>query len=277
MWMPARFLYLFRPSGSSLTPQPSHRLGTMSGCLWRTSVGLITCADRPTSRSAVLCSTGEPAPPSGRSGSAWSSPRLRSRSRAISQSEIRCASMAAARISFGSFSRALIHELTSGLVAEAQKDAGAERLQERPPRLGTAQHGLQRTDGLCGDDGDDAALAGERKGFLAAARVVLADAGEGLVFVADKDGRPDVAAGLGLHHRRPAQQRLEPRIFQHDADGAGQRIEGRQIDAFHGGRRERRGVGAGRVVRVAGRYVEPPRLGRGRAKQREPRTARRTC
>ena len=176
-------------------------------------------------------------------------------------------------------------DLGAGLVAQAQKDAGAERLQECPPRLGTAEHGAQRADGLRGDDGDHPALPGEGKRFFVAARIVLADAGEGLVFVADKDGRPDVAIGLGLHRRRLAEQRLEPRIFQHDADGAGQRrvgagghvegqhlpaldqrIEGRKIDAFHGGRRERRGVGAGRVVRVAGRVVEPPRLGRGGAK-----------
>ena len=57
--------------------------------------------------------------------------------------------------------------------------------------------------------------------FLVAARIVLADAGERLILVADKHGRPDVAAGLVLHLYRPAQQGLEPRIFQHDADGAG--------------------------------------------------------
>ena len=86
--------------------------------------------------------------------------------------------------------------------------------------------------------GMTAALPGERKGLLVAARVVLADAGERLVFVAEKDGRPDVAIGLGLHRRRPAQQRLEPRIFQHDADrpgergiGAGGHVEGQHLAA----------------------------------------------
>ena len=117
-----------------------------------------------------------------------------------------------------------------------------------------------------GDDGDHATLPGEGKGLLVAARIVLADAGERLILVADKDGRPDVAAGLGLHRRRPAQQGLEPRIFQHDADGAGQRgigagghiegedlpaldedIEGRQVAGF-----DRRGDRVVLVDRVAG-------------------------
>ena len=68
--------------------------------------------------------------------------------------------------------------------------------------------------------GIHAALPGEGKRLLVAARIVFADAGERLIFVADKDGRPDVAAGLALDRRRPAQQRLEPRIFEHDADRA---------------------------------------------------------
>ena len=45
------------------------------------------------------------APPSVDSCTARSSPRLRSRSRAISQSEIRCEPTAAERISLGAFSR----------------------------------------------------------------------------------------------------------------------------------------------------------------------------
>ena len=76
---------------------------------------------------------------------------------------------------------------------------------------------------MCGDDGDDAALPGERKGRFVAARVVLTDAGERLLLVTEKD---DVAIGLGLHRRRPAEQRLEPRIVQHDAAGAGKRRVG---------------------------------------------------
>ena len=62
---------------------------------------------RSASRSGV-----RPPAPSGRSCSAFSSATLRSRSQASSQSEIRCASTAAARISFGSFSSALLQELT---------------------------------------------------------------------------------------------------------------------------------------------------------------------
>ena len=88
-----------------------------------------------------------------------------------------------------------------------------------------------------------------------------------------KTGRPDEAVGLGLHPRRPTEQRLEPRIFQHDADRRGpapglvpagmlrastlppsiSAIEGRQIDAFHGGRRERARVGARGASLSAGR------------------------
>ena len=61
------------------------------------------------------------------------------------------------------------------------------------------------------------------KGFLVAARVVLADAGERLILVAQKDGRPDVPARRCLHLRRPEEERLQPRILEHDADGAGER------------------------------------------------------
>ena len=76
---------------------------------------------------------------------------------------------------------------------------------------------------------------GEGKGFLVAAWVVLADAGERLVLVAEKDGRSDVPIGRGLHLRWPAQQRLEPRIFEHHADGAGQRGvgAGRHVEGQH--------------------------------------------
>ena len=136
-----------------------------------------------------------------------------------------------------------------------------------------------------GDDGDHAALPGERKGFLVAARIVLADAGERLIFVAHKHGRPDVAAGLALHRRRPTQQRLQPRIFEHHADRASQRgigagghvegqhlaaldelVKGRQV-AAQGDRGEGGGVRAVRVGRLlAGRSSALPRLGRGRAK-----------
>ena len=97
-------------------------------------------------------------------------------------------------------------DLGAGLVAQAQKDAGAERLQERPPRLGTAQHGPQPTDGLRRDDGDDAALPGERKGFLVAARVVLTDA----VHV--------VAVGTGA----AAADRAAPVLTRWTEDGDGQ-------------------------------------------------------
>ena len=93
-----------------------------------------------------------------------------------------------------------------------------------------------------GDDGDHPALPGERKGFLVAARIVLADAGERLILVADKDGGPDVTGGGVFHHRRPAQERLEPRIFEHDADGAGERgigagghIQGQHLAALDEG------------------------------------------
>ena len=65
---------------------------------------------------------------------------LRSRSRAISQSEILCASTAAAGISFGSFSRALIHELTytvpcRGSCPDAELLAGHHRSDLGPQLL----------------------------------------------------------------------------------------------------------------------------------------------
>ncbi len=139
---------------------------------------------------------------------------------------------------------------------------------------------------MCGDDGDHPTLSGEGKGFLVAARIVLADAGERLILVTDKDGWPDVAAGLGLHLYRPAQQGLEPRIFQHDADGAGQRgigagghiegedlpaldedIEGRQVAGF-----DRRGDRVVLVDRVAG--VVSGRRGAGRRRAKDAGHAR---
>ena len=55
------------------------------------------------------------------------------------------------------------------------------------------------------------------------ARVVLADAGERLIFVTEKDGWPHVAAGRVFHRRRSTQQRLQPRVFEHHADGPGER------------------------------------------------------
>ena len=97
--------------------------------------------------------------------------------------------------------------------------------------------------------------------------------------VADKDGRPDVAAWIGLHRRRPAEQRLEPRIFQHDADGAGQRrvgagghVEGEYLPALDElvkGRkvarlRRRREGGEVGIERVAGVVAGGRRARRGR-------------
>ena len=70
---------------------------------------------------------------------------------------------------------------------------------------------------------DAPALPRERKGFLVAGGIVLAHRCEGLVLVTDKDGGPEVVRGGFFHLRRPHKQGLEPCVFEHDADGAGQR------------------------------------------------------
>ena len=61
------------------------------------------------------------------------------------------------------------------------------------------------------------------KGFLIAGRIVLADRRERLVLVANKDSGPEVSAWGFLHLRGPHEQGLKPCVFEHHADGAGQR------------------------------------------------------
>ena len=80
------------------------------------------------------------APPSGRSCSARSSPRLRSRSREIGQSEIRCVSTAASRISFRVVLQRLdprddVRRAVPRLVPDAELLAGHHRGDLRPQPL----------------------------------------------------------------------------------------------------------------------------------------------
>ena len=63
----------------------------------------------------------------------------------------------------------------------------------------------------------------QRKRLLIARWVVLAHRSEGLIFVADKDGGPEVDARRLLHPGRTHEKRLQPGVLEHHAHGSGQR------------------------------------------------------